>query len=83
MCIRDRGIASSKGYDEMRIGSIRSNLLNKSIKKTIVEPGESVSSLLFIPATAIDNKSAISVPIQNLKRIVYLDLKLDLPTETS
>lgn len=77
------GIASSKGYDEMRIGSIRSNLLNKSIKKTIVEPGESVSSLLFIPATAIDNKSAISVPIQNLKRIVYLDLKLDLPTETS
>ena len=77
------GIASSKGYDEMRIGSIRSNLLNKSIKKTIVEPGESVSSLLFIPATAIDNKSAISVPIQNLKRMVYLDLKLDLPTETS
>ncbi len=77
------GIASSKGYDEMRIGSIRSNLLKKSIKKTIIEPGESSSSLLFIPASLINNNSIISIPIQNLRRLIYLDLQLNLPTETS
>ena len=77
------GIASSKGYDEMRIGSIRSNLLKKSIKKIIVEPGKSSSSLLFIPASSINTNSVISIPIQNLKRLIYLDLQLNLPTEIS
>ena len=70
-------------YGEMRIGSIRSNLLKKSIKKTIIEPGESSSSLLFIPASLINNNSIISIPIQNLRRLIYLDLQLNLPTETS
>ena len=74
---------SSTAYGEMRIGSIRSNLLNKSIKKIIVEPGESSSSLLFIPASSINTNSVISVPIQNLRRLIYLDLQLNLPTEIS
>ena len=62
----------------MRLGSVRSNLLKKSIKKTIVEPGESSSKLLFIPASSIKDGAMIQIPIQNLKRLLYLDLKLNL-----
>ena len=65
----------------MRLGSVRSNLLKKSIKKTIVEPGESSSKLLFIPASSIKDGAMIQIPIQNLKRLLYLDLKLNLPTD--
>ena len=49
------GFLGTSSYDEMRLGSVRSNLLKKSIKKTIVEPGESSSKLLFIPAKYFPN----------------------------
>ncbi len=75
------GFLGTSSYDEMRLGSVRSNLLKKSIKKTIVEPGESSSKLLFIPASSIKDGAMIQIPIQNLKRLLYLDLKLNLPTD--
>ena len=75
------GFAGTSSYDEMRLGSVRSNLLKKSIKKTIVEPGESSSRLLFIPASSIKDGGMIQIPIQNLKRLLYMDLKLNLPTD--
>ncbi len=77
------GIVGTSSYDEMRLGSVRSNLLKKSIKKTIVEPGESSSRLLFIPASSIKDGAMIQIPIQNLKRLLYLDLKLNFPTDVN
>tara|TARA_Y100000768_G_C23943435_1_gene666348 strand:- start:131 stop:841 length:711 start_codon:yes stop_codon:yes gene_type:complete len=77
------GFGGTKGFDEMRLGSIRSNLLNKSLKKTIIEPGESYTGLFFIPVSSIKDDSMIQIPIQNLKRLLYMDLKLNLPANIS
>ena len=73
------GFGGTKGFDEMRLGSIRSNLFSKWLTKSIVEPGESSTGLLFIPASSIRDDSVIEIPIQNLKRLLYLDFKLNFP----
>lgn len=73
------GLASSKAYDEMRLESLRANLLKKSLKRTVVEPNESIASIFFLPATSILQDSSISIPIQNLRRLVYLEMSAKLP----
>lgn len=81
MKVTTLGFASSKGFDSIVEAQARSRLSKNSLKNTIVEPGQSIQKILFVPAGKIKQKQLLSIPVQNLKRVAYLDLEVNLPSK--
>jgi len=79
MKVTTLGFGSSKGFDSIVEAQARSRLSKNSLKNTIVEPGQSIQKILFVPAGKIKQKQLLSIPVQNLKRVAYLDLEVNLP----
>lgn len=81
MKVTTLGLASTKGFDSIIEAQARSRLSKNSLKNTIVEPGQSIQKILFVPAGKIKQKQLLSIPVQNLKRVAYLDLEVNLPSK--
>ncbi len=64
--------------DDMRKAALRTNLMNKSFLHTILAPGETTQGIVFIEKKSLPDDTVLSLQIQNLKRLAYLDLELPL-----
>lgn len=73
------GIGSTRGLDSIIEAQARSRLSKVILKNTILEPGQSLQKILFVPAGKIKQNLNLSIPVQNLKRVAYLDLEVNLP----
>jgi len=66
--------------EQMRLGAIRSNLVRKTLKDEIVEPGTTAQGIVFLPLKSIVQGHKLRLSVQNLKRMAYLNLDVPLPT---
>ena len=73
------GIGSTRGLDSVIEAQARSRLSKIILHNTILEPGQSLQKILFVPAGKIKQNLNLSLPVQNLKRVAYLDLEVNLP----
>ena len=73
------GIGSTRGLDSIVEAQARSRLSKIILKNAILEPGQSLQKILFVPAGKIKQNLNLSLPVQNLKRVAYLDLEVNLP----
>jgi hypothetical protein len=58
----------------LQLSILRNNLAAADVRSRTVLPGETVQGLVFIQAKHIRNNTRLRVDIQNLKRLVYLDI---------
>jgi hypothetical protein len=73
-------LVSGDTEDQVRQTFLRQNLIKKSFQHSILEPGDShIGIVVFNQEKWLTMKDKIlTVSVQNLKRLAYLDLKLPL-----
>ncbi len=68
------GSGNKKG---LQLSILRNNLSEKSLLSRVVIPGETIQGLVFMDAKLSRKKDAqLNIDIQNLKRLVYLDIQV-------
>ncbi len=58
----------------MQLSILRNNLIDKSLQANVVLPGETIQGLVFAHIKKEQQGIELKVDIQNLKRLVYLDI---------
>ncbi len=72
------GPSGSGNKNAMRLSILRNNLIDKSLQASVVLPGETIQGLVFARNKGRGQGLELRVDIQNLKRLVYLDVVVPL-----
>jgi multidrug efflux pump subunit AcrA (membrane-fusion protein) len=71
---RMTGPSGSGNKNSLHLSILRNNLIEKSLYNQIIEPGQTIQGMVFVRSENLRPGMALRVDIQNLKRLVYLDI---------
>ncbi len=72
------GPSGSGNKNAMQLSILRNNLIDKSLQAIVILPGETVQGLVFLREKERGASLELKVDMQNLKRLVYLDIAVPL-----
>ncbi|PHS23457.1 MAG: hypothetical protein COA84_11020 [Robiginitomaculum sp.] len=75
---RNVGPSGSGNKKSMRLSILRNNLTDKSLQAKVVLPGETIQGLVFVPKKKYRPGLEFHLDVQNLKRLVYLDITVPM-----
>ncbi len=75
---RATGPSGSGNKKGMRLSILRNNLIDKSLQANVILPGETIQGLVFINNKDRGNGQGLRIDLQNLKRLIYLDIIVPL-----
>ncbi len=68
------GPSGGGNKNSLHLSILRNNLNEKSLYNQIIEPGQTIQGMVFVRTENLVPGLALRADIQNLKRLVYLDI---------
>lgn len=68
------GPSGGGNKNSLHLSILRNNLNEKSLYNQIIEPGQTIQGMVFVRSDNLIPGMALRIDIQNLKRLVYLDI---------
>ncbi len=72
------GPSGGGNKNSLHLSILRNNLNEKSLYNQIIEPGQTIQGMVFVRTENLVPGLALRVDIQNLKRLVYLDITVPI-----
>lgn len=72
------GPSGGGNKNSLHLSILRNNLIEKSLYNQIIEPGQTIQGMVFVRSENMVPGMALRVDIQNLKRLVYLDITVPI-----
>ncbi|MDQ7018029.1 MAG: hypothetical protein Q9M33_02585 [Robiginitomaculum sp.] len=72
------GPSGGGNKNSLHLSILRNNLIEKSLYNQIIEPGQTIQGMVFVRSENLVPGLSLRVDIQNLKRLVYLDITVPI-----